>query len=982
MPLINLTKDKIPFWQDGNGTLNVDAGNVSLNQPLPFSNNDLATVNFGVAGDSNFTFGALNDFKLSVQAGFRAALSPLWPSSTQARRAILEQYGLEKYFDLHPDMLILGLALNANANASAAGGFKYSVLSANLKLDVGGQAGYTYLRPFRADQKAEGIIAEFFRNISLPAGVTEPLEPGEVKAFEFGGYLKLGASLSVGYELTGAPSFDIGQLQMSEKYSLSVIGSLGLNAGIAGYYSVAAIGVEPTPGDPSRWVRFKVHRKRHSELSMAADVNVSFASSPQKLPGSGKEFIGAALGLNAKNWLNLLDRVRQLSDFDQIKNELDGLSKRFISEWIGKGFEELNATDFPAFLARVQKVVNSYQQLDDSAITLFDRYFQKLDFLSARLDELTALTSWDQLSGEINSGLWEILQQLTDGDPLSWILGQIQNKDSNGLPVDVPSLTELKRRVQHVKQLIETEAHAEIREVIKLAKEKFPLDSFINQLAQVDTIPELKALANTKAGDFVTRLIGRSIDQISANQALNDAVKRLRKSLDAINNFEDKLFEKFKESLTQSFKFNAHAQYSRTDDREALIDVKIKVRDESGNPSPKGLALMRAAGSGDFVQVLAQYQPGVVQIVGGTLSHVVRKESSFSVNIEGWHSRWHYQGFDRVIIDAEQQIMSQPGGGIIINTTIDLTKDKERIRNGERVFTNFLLRFMGESSGLLQFDRKNQQYLIDSITGMSASYRLSFDDPKTSAKELQHYLSFAEVFKLDTLGANFQQLQLVLPTLPNQPNNFGRVTVDYEVRFTETALKKLFLSPFNEHDARMVMRQVLLANYVRQPNKAKMGWGYWTQGIYDLWKQQGPNFTNHLDAVDFPVIQPSPFPATPAPPPPLKLSPMELGVLNTLFQIEDSFIDSLKKLFSLVQSGGQMKPAAFENALDKFGKALKEFDDLDEGVNTVFAVLDRLVQLQTPEGKAHTSSMKLVSTVNIDGQPRQTEKQIIAQPET
>lgn len=162
MSLINFARDQIPFWQDGNGTLSVNIGNTSLNQLLTPSNNDLATVNFGVAGDRNFTFSTANNFKLSVQGGFGAALSPLWPSSS-------------------PDMLILGLGL----------------LTANVKLDVGGQAGYTYLRPLRADQKVQDILADVFKNISLSSGITESPEPGKVKAFEDGGYLKLGAGLPI-----------------------------------------------------------------------------------------------------------------------------------------------------------------------------------------------------------------------------------------------------------------------------------------------------------------------------------------------------------------------------------------------------------------------------------------------------------------------------------------------------------------------------------------------------------------------------------------------------------------------------------------------------------------------------------------------------------------------------------------------------------------------------------------------------------------
>jgi hypothetical protein len=41
-----------------------------------------------------------------------------------------------------------------------------------------------------------------------------------------------------------------------------------------------------------------------------------------------------------------------------------------------------------------------------------------------------------------------------------------------------------------------------------------------------------------------------------------------------------------------------------------------------------------------------------------------------------------------------------------INLFVALTKEKERGRNGERMFTSFLLQFLGESRGILQADPK------------------------------------------------------------------------------------------------------------------------------------------------------------------------------------------------------------------------------------------------------------------------------------
>src|SRR5690606_41909449 len=47
-------------------------------------------------------------------------------------------------------------------------------------------------------------------------------------------------------------------------------------------------------------------------------------------------------------------------------------------------------------------------------------------------------------------------------------------------------------------------------------------------------------------------------------------------------------------------------------------------------------------------------------------------------------------------------------------------------------------------SGALEFDAKNQAYLIDAIRGMSSRYQLVFDDESTTPAELAQYLSFAD----------------------------------------------------------------------------------------------------------------------------------------------------------------------------------------------------------------------------------------------
>ncbi|MBI3654206.1 MAG: hypothetical protein HY231_24510 [Acidobacteria bacterium] len=960
MPDINFTKNvaKFPFWQSGNGTLTVHLTAASPNQPLPPTDNDLLSLSFGVAGNEPFSFGAANTVKLGIKAGMNANLTPLWPTSNPQRLALLAGHGLDNYFATHPDDLILALRLGATADANLAGSFAYSMLQMTATLEAGGNAGYSYYRAYPRDLPILAMLEDFLGGLRLPANVTTVPQPGEVIAFEYGGYLNLSAGLSAGYELKGAPSFDLARLQLSEHYQLSVIGKLALGAKIAGNFAVEVRAAAANGQLLQEWAQVIVTKKRSRQFSLAADVSVSALSDLQGLPDSGDEFLGALLGVNVKNWLNVMARVRQLSDLEALKTELDDLAKHFLSEWSGKVFAQLSHTDFNTFLQAVEKVVNSYQNLDNWAITLFDRYYDKTadkvgEVLINKLNELIALTSWDNLKGEMDGELWNIVRQLTDGDPLGWMLGTITRNDANGQPTTIPSLPELKSRAQKTLELMQSAAHDEIRKVIALAKSQFPLDGLLNDLQAVDSIPKLQAIANQKLGAFVERLIGKTLEQMSSSD-LGKTVTQLHTILEAAQQFEGKLYDKLKEAAHQSFSFNLHAEYSRASESEALIDVMINLTTDAGK------ALLRAAGQGDFQNILASYQPDLVKINRGILTHKVTKSSVFAINVMGWHEGWHYQGLDRVILNTAQQIQAEDNGALTIFTTLEMTKEKERRRNGERMYTNFLLRFLGESRGVLNFDAKNQQYLMDAITGMAASYQLSFDDPQTKREELEYYLSFAADFGLAAQGAT---LDALLPLLPlKAPNDYGRITTSYEVRYTEAGLRELFTTPFDERIIRQITRKIVLTNYLRQSELANIGWCYWTQGIYDQWKQGQAQFTKHLTPVKFEPVQASPY-ARIAAPGSATLRPDQLQVLSTLFFIEDDLVAGLGKLDALIQSATPVSPHDFEKALGHIGRALQQFDDFDEGVNTVFAVFDQYIKLHTAVQQVRASSLKLVSQV-------------------
>src|SRR5262249_61817406 len=109
-------------------------------------------------------------------------------------------------------------------------------------------------------------------------------EPGEAIALRYGGYLKLGAEVSAGYRLSGTKAMSIGGLALSERYDLSVIGKIGLTAGVAGRFSILLNGAD-ADGLPGR-ARGQVRGHRAKGLQNAAAGKVRVNDKVKQLPAA------------------------------------------------------------------------------------------------------------------------------------------------------------------------------------------------------------------------------------------------------------------------------------------------------------------------------------------------------------------------------------------------------------------------------------------------------------------------------------------------------------------------------------------------------------------------------------------------------------------------------------------------------------------------------------------------------------------------
>ncbi len=212
-------------------------------------------------------------------------------------------------------------------------------------------------------------------------------------------------------------------------------------------------------------------RAMRDSIRVAADVTASVKFQEEGLPESADDFLGAVIGLNAKNWLNMFAQVRKLTDFNNLEGYLDNLAKSFIEEYTGKAFQALaDKTQLDEVINKIGRVIDEYNNLGDHAVALFDRYYNVVTrAVDSKLEQalltIKNATSWDNLKGRIDDTLWDVVQQLTDGDPLGWMLGQI---NINGQEIN--SLDEIKNRADKALDLVRNLAHKEIQDFIALGK--------------------------------------------------------------------------------------------------------------------------------------------------------------------------------------------------------------------------------------------------------------------------------------------------------------------------------------------------------------------------------------------------------------------------------------------------------------------------------------------------------------------------------
>ncbi|MGC4081516.1 MAG: hypothetical protein QM736_05205 [Vicinamibacterales bacterium] len=953
MPLISFDKQSLPFLLDGAGQCAVNTGDVLPDSPIPSDAPALFSATFQGDTPAGATLGRADTVKVGVSAKASATLTPLFPTTPAETLTRLSAFGLDRFLT-GPEAqtrALLCLEVNAGTDTAASSSFRYGFLKASVTLAAGADGGVVYVRPFDPAQPLRVVLPEFFAHLRLPDQVDASPEPGEAFVLQYGGYLRLGAEASAGYRLTGTKAIALNQIALSETYGLSIVGRIGMTANVAGRFSIVV-----TSGDRDGWARVRVSRHRSADTRIAPDVNVGFRNDLD-LPANGREFLGALLGVNAKSYLAVFDKALELSDFATFEKAVDGLAKKYVEAAIGASFDTLATKKaFTSFLGTIRRIVSSYDTVEDRAVTLFDRYFDRLEQIVPFLERLDTLTpdGLASLRGALSPELWTVLSQLTDGDPLGYLLGRTTVDNT---PIDTVPI--LRTRARQLLDLVSSDAHADIRRVIGVAKHQFGLDVLIGELSKVDTVDELKARSNDVVGDFVRRLVGRTLD---SSTDLKDAFAEVRDTLQKIDGFSERVFAAFKDATNSAYTLALHTEYSRARESDALVDVQINVSD------PRGRALLVQCARGDFDQALTIGNPDVVRLAEGVFTHRTTRTSAFNVNVLGWHLDYRYEGIDRVITETGQRLVpSDQGITVYTSASLELDRLRKRTRERESIHVNFLFQALGQSAGVIPVAGHTGEYVIEALSSFNARYQLAFTDESTSVSELADYLAFARDFGLDAYGATQADLAPLLPVAAD--GTLGPIDTSYDIRFTADSLKALVslkgLSRMSELRLRRRMRLMLLANYLKTRELLDVAFAYATDGVYTLYKSEGtaqfPARAQRTFLVSVNAEIDAPAQVT--------LDRIELERLTTLFNIEEAFIAATRRLLQVL-GGASSKPSDVEKVLAAFGSTMKDFDDFDQassrdgvGTSTVFALFHELVRLADPAAQRYVAILRLSSRI-------------------
>lgn len=918
------------------GTSNEIVLDLVSDQPIPQTLQQIS-ANFGISEGAPVKFGTAGTAQLSVSAKATATLTPVWADANQAK---LES-AVADFFSggRNADEVLLQLDLGLEATAGVTAPVKTQAISGSVTLQAGVDAGYLYARSFKKETPALDVARDFFTSFTLPNALDRPLREDEFLIFDFGGQATFGASVGAGWQLAGAQPLAIGALHSAEKYAFSLVGKVGVNTKIAGRFRI-----DVRPADKPNWARVTVSKNDQRNLGIAADVKAGADFTPDGFPSSAKEFLEAAIGTRAKNWIAFFSSVQDWTDPAKVEQRLDTLAQSFVEKWTGKAVAELDKLGLDKVFAELQKAIASYNSLGDRAVALFDRYYDPVaktieTRIATALEKVTKVSSWDEIKGRVfDNDVFEVIDLLSGG--------QIAAKLNAGEAAAKQELDDIQAKAKAILDMVQNTAHAELQKLVANAKQFFGLDPLVAKLQSIGDLSTIKASADKQAIGFFERLIDKSLTTVKDSE-IGKLAADVNQTIGKIDAFAEHWYAKFQAALAQSFSLAIHAEYNKSKNLDALLVFDVDLSTAAGQQ------VVRAAAAGDFSPAF-DADPAIVEVQQGTFTRKIASERVVSINVVGWNKRpWMFDSVKDLVVESSQNLV-QTSHGLVATTDTSLASTNTRKRQNESMMSNFILRYAGQTQ--VSGDKfEGHDFAVDSLQAAGAIYTLALTDDHTTVDELTGYLQLA-----NSLGfAVADPVATIERMLPQQNGDYGQVQIDYDVRFTAEGITAAIQQKLSDRQIRFIARLIVLMNHVAARSaRMEMAWAYWSHDTYADWLS--------VNDVDWPQRNTGPYTVLPSPvesvkaPQTVNPSQPDRVIIQALYFAENKLIEALNDLRTLK---GPISNKDLTERLNAIGNKINQFDDRDGGDNTWFAIFDQMVAISGVPN-ARNATLKIAATLN------------------
>jgi hypothetical protein len=961
---------------DGKGHFKIDTDQdawkllVDNNQPFSKDKPVVADVTLDLdQGSKQFEFGRDGGLKLGISgsAGFSHQVRILWPDKDSDIADAL-QYGIV----IPQKSIYARLQLSGQAGGAADAKFPVGPLSATVGVGAGGHAKYERWLLAAANAPALQVLTDLYAGLRLPQSIDQANElpaDGELFVLGYGGYLKLNAGLSWGYELKGSKSIDVPRMPLDLDYQLRAMASVDVGYQIAGEYQIEARKAA------DKWVRFTVRKSRSSETTLAVDFGFTGEYTLRGLPESADEFLSKLFGAHADRILELFHQGQKYSDLKNLEEAAGKLLKSTVQKYsdqvLGIVLSDATVQDV---IQKMQQVSGDYANFDKRIIDLYH------DVLKEVVPPGQQATLLKTINAFLGAAKKEDLAGLS-GTPQFAAIVDLLRRLYNEKLFDVlqtdATFAEAAGLLKHAKDFIEGDSAADeqIKQWIDMVQKEVPFNDLLKKLAGMDK-DALKNLADEKLQGLVEKLLGKAFAAMNDSD-FGKAADLVNKNFKKIDDFKNKFYaDAVKQVTHQSFQMDLHLAYSRARKNEKLLEVEVNL----AHPDGRGAERANAAAAGDYQDLLKNYDTTAVRVIKGLFSTELRNSMSVKFNVLGFGTEGLVTLFQR-----SEEALEPRDGGLLHVYTSETYVERKRTAGGkfkETVDSKFLVQAVGES-----FQKEGtsvKPYAIDVLRSMTSSFDLFQSDDDTRPEELTEYLRFA-----GELGLLDQEPRLYVQQLTDAcGGNLGKVKLTYRVGFDVVALHSAFkfAGPEDPHDldggelgrnVRKAMRGFIWRKFASADARdwfSRVAFAYASDVFYKLYRQHA------LTSEPRGVTMPGWF--TGIGTQQVSLRPMpDLALLDRLFRFEDDMVAGVLAVDIQVAAldnlppGGTIDWEKLNAAILQMVKAAGSVAEYDDSCFPV--ILDRLIQTST-NGTAKRDSTLLLEVTPSKGSVKGTITRLIS----